>query len=266
MPEASTPEEIVRVLVQRNDILSEISDTPRTQSELVNLTENSQATVYRALTTLEELNLVTSSENEYKLTDLGWRVFEEHQSYVNSIHHDYELHRAVSQFPEPIELDSPIIEGAEAFFHESMSIGSASAPNKHLVQNANKVYTSLDGFMPSYLSAHIEPTRYSDQQVEMVLPDTIVESIIEQSKTELLSLYDTDNFQMYRISNPMDYSTTIVEMDEQTYAILLLHSSGSVICSIRITSDDGIEWARSRYEEIRQDATPVRINDDWFEI
>lgn len=266
MGDEPSPNDVVDALVQRYDILTNVTDGPITQAELREQTDVSRATVHRVVTKFEDLHIVEADDGEYDLTKFGERVVERHQTYLDAIEVDCRLERFVSSASKALSYDSPVLDGAEIFFQQSGSADEAIYQNKSIVENARRVRKVLDGIMASYFLVHLDPTKYEDQEVEVILPDTLADTVVNTYEEELQALFKTGNFKLFRTSEPVEFSTMVAETREDTFVILKVHAEGSVKCAARNDTESAQQWAESRYDRFRRNATPVRFRDNWTEV
>lgn len=259
-----TPDDVVDALVQRYDILEHVIDGPATQAELREVTDVSRATVHRAITKFEALHVVECDDNEYRMTTFGERVLDRHRAYVEGIREDCLLEQFVSSAPG-LSYDSPALDGADIFFQRSGSADEAIYQNKSIIENATRVRKVLDGVMASYFLIHVDPTKYEDQEVEMIIPDTLADMVLNTYEEELHDLFGTGNFHLYRTPEPMGFSTIVAETDDETYTILKIHDEGSVASAARNTTERARRWAESRYDEYRRASEEITFRDSWTE-
>lgn len=265
MDSEPTSEAVVDALVRRDDILEHLADGPVSQAEVRELTDVSRATVHRAMTEFVDLHVLECEENRYRLTAFGERVLDRHRAYVDAVDADCLREQFVSKVPTGLSYDSPAIDGAELFFQHSGSADEAIYQNKSILENATRVRKVMDGVMASYFLIHLEPAKFEEQAVEVIIPDELVDMVRTTYEEELDELFGTGNFTLRRTAEPMGFSTIIAETADETYVILKIHDEGSVVCAARNTSDEARRWAESRYESYRQRSAEITFRDNWTE-
>lgn len=261
MVDEPAPEEVVDLLIKRYDILRLFMDEPHSRADLQDRLDFSRATIYRVTSRLEDLHIIEAIDDTYRLTKFGQQVVNRHRDYFSAIRKDCQIEQFLSSVPTSLPFDSPVLDGAEVFFRTSGAAETAIHQNKLVIENAQRVRKVFDSMMSDYFQVHLEPTKHHGQEVEVVIPEKLVETALNIYEEELRELAATNNFELFTTTEPIEFSTTIAETDQNTHTILFVHTNGSVECAARNDTEPARAWAESRYEWYRQHAELVCLNE-----
>ena len=247
--------ELVAVLAQRRGLIETLATEPATQAELANRADVSRPTAHRAINQLEDFGLVRATDSRYELTEFGHEALNQHQAHLDTLDRLCRLSVPRQQIDPDLSLRSPILDGSDVSLSQQFAIDSASHSNKEIIENAVRVYTVLDGFTVNYFTGHLD--RVVTEEVVMIVSDTHLDGLLATYRKPIKELFDTDYFKLYRTEEPIPYSVTVAETEDQTYAILLTHADGQVKASVRNHSPEAVAWARERFDHYYDSAIRV---------
>jgi len=250
--------EMVEVFAQRRGLIETLAAEPATQAELGERAGVSRPTAHRAINQLEDLGLVRATDSRYQLTEFGHEALAQHQEHLDTLDRLCRLTVAQQQIDPDLSLRSPILDGCDVSLSQQYAIDSASHSNKKIIENAVRVYTVLDGFTVNYFTGHLEGS--VSEEVVMIVSDSHLDGLLATYREPIEKLFDTEYFKLYRTEEPIPYSVTVAETEDQAYGILLTHADGRVKASVRNHSPQAVSWAHERFDHYYDSA--IRVDQD----
>lgn len=247
------PSDRLRMLVQRRELLVDVSDGVTDRRELASRAEDSQSTVYRALKDLSEVGLLVERHGEYEPTALCEYLF----GRVHAIHAAATVLDDIdglSDAPGLDLVDPCVFEGATVTTAERHAPGRPLEPVIRLLARCEELVGFTPVVFPQLASEIAAPG-----------PDVDLELLVEPE-----SLHDPP----VRISNHADRAealsaTDVGVVEDRLPFGLFASTSPTVECCIvflqdglpfatlHSATDDAGEWALDLYDEYRHASTSL---------
>jgi predicted transcriptional regulator len=249
------PEELADVLANQTEVLEALADDPATQRELGKKTGLSHSTAHRRVKVLEDYQVVEERRNKYELTEFGGKALDWHRRYLDGLGELSRRSAFLEELQADISLDSPILDGADVFFSDSAVIDAAGYKNKNIFENAVQCYGVLDGVLSNYFSVW-QINNIVEKSV-VILHEDLAETVLNTYEDTIRELLKQDFLEMYRTSDSVPYTSTVVETQDSSYAILSKHSDGRLVVNLQNDNPAAVKWVKERYQQFQTNAEPI---------
>jgi len=257
-----TGEQIRKALRRRSDVLAELAADSQRKPALVERLDVSRSTADRAIDDLIDAGLVERDDGVYRATNAGELALDVHRQYAS-------LTDGIGTAMPMIEAKSP-----EAPFDTTLlangdlQLAEPHAPENALRETAESLQEAevVRGFAPviksSYASLLYEHVRERNLEVEVIVEREARESLaaVADNRAELADLLVADGVRVLETEADLPYALWLMSGPDIDRSGITVHNSGGIVGVITNDSDDAVEWCRSRYETIREEADPLPVD------
>ncbi|AFK20884.1 hypothetical protein E6P09_18565 (plasmid) [Haloferax mediterranei ATCC 33500] len=260
MSNQTRDDELLDVLHKRCTILEAVSDQPYTKPELVDVIGTSRSTIDRGIGDLKSVGCVERHNGKYSLTTKGRLALAEYTKYTDIVENLGRAGEILNYLPS----DSPV---SQAFLDDvSVYSSNPNVPDSAL-EASNKLLSSstrLVGLAPTALSTypHIIESSMRDQGIstEIVIEETVLDSIIEVRGEIMSRLASHEDVQFYRTDAELPYALWIIEQEDGATAGITVYENGGIQGVLMNDNPAAVSWARDVYREHRDCAVEARVS------
>ena len=242
MPQSSVPDERLRLLLQRRELMQRVVDGTTDRRELAAESDRSQSTVYRALNQLEDVGILTEQNGYYDATPVGTRLF----TRVQQLHAEAAVLERVSDTAPVSSLDGldPCVlreaSIAERRRHDPLE---PLEPVAEIFERNDEVFAATPILLPAFEQFELE-----------AMTEVVVERAALDASPELLS-EDREPVPEYVgvTEREVPFVFVVAESDQPECCVVVL-DNGSPCTSLYNTSCDAVQWTKSRYKLFREES------------
>lgn len=239
---------VLVTLNKRRNILALLTDGAMRRQEILRQVEDSKTTVYRSLSQLEEVGLVESTNDGYRLNRVGKDLFQRFDRLYEYADIVTDHRRLVNHLPEQVD-PSTLKHGETVRSKEH----GPQAPYRRLKREVAQC-SSLTALTPvlqkDLVDVFCEQVESNQLSIELFTSDEAL-SILDTRVYE--SLLDGEDISVRVVDQPLEHGVYIA--DDTT--LLTLFSDNNQITAIHITDSDAvIDPFEDLVHEYRERATP----------
>ena len=244
-------DDLVRLLLRRVDVLSQVSEGPHRIRELTEAVDVSRPTVHRSIKELEGSTLIVDTPDGYDITPYGEVVLEQYLGFLGRLD-GIRRHRELLQSLGGVALPPAVVDGAE--FAKPL----AFAPEKpyEVIEDVVRGTTRLTAFSPviveRYVSLFTDEIADGTLTADIVTTANVFEYIASQWPTQLRQVLDA-GLTVLVTDECIPFGLIVTEAP--TERICLIIQGGGSFQGV-ITNDDpaALAWGRERYRALRNGA------------
>lgn len=242
----------------RWETLVELSERPRSFSELRDELDIPQSTLNRNLSKLDDEGWVDEDQNRtYHLTSLGTVLVRR----IRPLEDVLTVADRLADHPDAFPLEEfgfDIARLADADWRRAQENEPYKAINRvrAVFRGATKLRAFTSHYNPAYIDVSERVARQPDGSVVGMVPDHQLEAAIEDEYFDLSQFRDEANVEFRVWEGDIDYGVAIVDDETVVYTGGLEGGMPSVM--FETTDEEVVEWTKERYEEIYEQSHPVR--------
>lgn len=253
MPE---PDDLVEIAARRHDVLRELRDDPTERHVLVDHLDQSKSTVYKGVSQLQELGLVTPTSRGLRLTQFGIAALERYEELARTA----DLGAVLADLP-PDTIDPSALVGAEAVVPDRQSVDRHLARLERLFEEAD----SVRGFSPAVSAeqSSIFHDRTTDDQLaaELVLPRALVSHLHRVDPTGFEEAVVAENVTFYQTDEDMRISLFLASSPDGCEVCIGTGEDGVATGLIVNDTAASREWAEAAFDRRRRSAERVTVDE-----
>lgn len=246
MTQSSVPEERLRLLLQRRELMQHVVNGTADRRELATDADQSQSTVYRALNQLADAGVLTERNGYYETTSVGARLF----TRVQELYAEATVLEDVSDTVPVSSLDSLdgcVIRGATTTESRRHDPHKPLEPVAEIFERNEEVLAATPVLLPAFERFELEG-----------LTELVLEQPALDARSELLSLEDRETTPEYvgMTEQEVPFVLVVAESDEPECCVVVL-DNGSPCVSFHNTSVDAVQWTRRQYRQLYGESESV---------
>ena len=247
---------MLQVVHKRLDILRFVCKERPTKRELVGAASKSRPTVDRAIRELEKYNLVRRANGLCKPTFAGRKACELYVDVKDSFSILDDTNTELSSLPLDAELSTAIFRGGSVFQPPDHAPYKRIEPMYDDLSEGNSLVAAARVFLPPYINQILSRGASGAMNMDLLIHDQILDALPENQKSTLLECVKSGET-VLKVDQLVEYSLFLID-DEILY--IAVHSdTNHLSLVIRNTSHQAIQWAKTRFSEIKESATPLRM-------
>jgi len=257
-----TGEQIREAVRKRSGVLAELADDSQRKPALVERLDVSRSTADRAIDELIDAGLAERDGGVYRATNAGKLALDVHREYAS-------LTDGIGTAMPMIEAKSPDAPFDTTLLADgAVQLAEPHAPENALRETAESLREAevVRGLAPviksSYASLLYEQVQERNLEVELIVERDARESLtaVADNRAELANLLAADEVQVLETGADLPYALWLMSGPDIDRTGITVHDSGGIVGVITNDSADAVEWCRSRYESVREDADPFPVD------
>lgn len=253
----SPQKEIIDLLSLRYEILSCLDGAEYEKPELIDRTDSSQATVYRALRELEEAGIIEYGTEGYRLTNCGKILLSKYTEFTVLVEDTMDARRVLNTIPGTPSISVEFVRNSEVVATDS----SGPPPGTRMSTLLSRA-ARVRGFAKAHTQSDAHDVWHRnvverDMDTELVFQTDMYDHLRSLENPKVEETLSSENFTAYTVEH-VPFGLLLIETrEEENFAVLLAYGTEDVLRGILINdSEKALDWARSVYEEYKQRATP----------
>lgn len=202
-PEA---DEVLSLITQRSEFLAVLHKSPMSPQELTSQIDVSRSTVSRALSTLEEHQIVAKESGKYKLTPFGQLAWNTYQDFEYELEHITNAAGFLAHLPNREELFSKkLFTGAE------MNYSSTKTPNGAIRELASKisefesVNILLSVILPIDVELYLEDMANETEDARIVVDKSVCTRLSSEQHSIISTLRESSSCSLYSVTHRIPF-------------------------------------------------------------
>lgn len=257
MTDGPSTAELVSLLSSRTKFLDELAATRREKRELVERLDVSRSTVDRALRELEMVGLVEQSDGTFGATATGRLAVEEYDRFANVLDDVASARRLLGTLPPDVDIDVALVEDAEVL------LSDGPAPHSPLLSVEENVSEASAGWgfsravtQPRFIDLFYERTTAGDLAFEMIYERAVLEHVLSTYPAKFAEMVEDGEFRVLVVES-LPFGMGLFELDDRSEVDVIVYDDRELTGVVRNDASGAVEWARARYERVRERATDV---------
>lgn len=252
-------EEILDVLGHRWNLLDTLADGPHSKPELETSLDVSRSTINRAISELEQVDLIEpSTSNGYQLSAFGRPIYHLCSSTGQCLDGIYEAYPFGSQFPTG--------EYGEAVMFDDATVvrPEPHTPDRPLQELLDRIRAanSLRGCTPVVLNQYIdvcyEQIRFDSLNMELVVTAPVRECLETTYLEQFSAALQQPNVNVFE-TETIPFGIILFDEGPACEAGLVIYSNTGISGLVTTESDHAIGWAKQFYQRCKAHATEVPV-------
>lgn len=246
------------------ELMAALSSGPKHKPELASRLGVSKSTVYNRITELEAEGAIERTGAGYRLTQAGRLYAEILADAADRLSTVSRARPLLAEFPRDHLPPVEALAGAEIVTIEFDPDQPAAAVIERLerADEARGFYP----YAPTRLVETVCDEIHADALVgEFVMEPALAQYVAGRLSPSAIEIVRSETASLLQTDASLPFGVTLFE-GETTEMVIPVYSGHGNLCGLIVSSDEpALEWASSRYERYREDATPVPLdpaNDD----
>jgi len=258
LEECRSLDKILRLVIQRIDILEAVHETQRKRTKLQRDLDQSRSTVYRALSQLEEANLVTERDGVYELTTFGSLLFGEYREFRQKVSSLWEA-RELFETARDVEqiFDPAVIYDADIHLVDECAPTYLYNRIADEIADANKVRGVARTVSEPIVNSYVTNCCHGDLTGDLVYTEPAFEFLQTEFEDEFRQLAQSDQFTCHSVSENVSFELLMFEEPLTKITIAIYDQTGVVRGTIATSHQRVLDWAETTYEHFREQASEV---------
>lgn len=246
--------EVLDILSDRHQFLRLLAEESLSQQQIIEQTQASQSTISRTLSQLQDLGIVSETDNRYELTLLGGLVHQNYEACVTEIEQLYSAEEILRDLSAGIPLDPVVLEGSEITISKPHVPDAALSPLLQLTREATEIKAAATMVHVGYIDTFHEQMKHSNLEAEFILIDAVAEHSTEMYSDRDTTMLQTERLELYKTAADLPYSLVLIQTADEVYTVIAVGSETGMHGSIVNTTDAAYEWAQDRYRQFKSNA------------
>ena len=243
------------VIQRREDVLDLIADNPLRQAEIADNLGISRSTVTRAMSELQDHDLVERIEGQYRVTSLGRTALESHRRYTALIRRLFECEPFLEHVPADAPFDPFLLADSTCHLVEQGASFQIRERVNQEFRNADRI-VGLGRTRSTQAAADIF---YQKVVVEGLPAENVLSTDLYTHLTELekgREILTAENMET-AIHDDVPYGLFLLgQGNGRTMVMTVYDETDSMKGVITSQSKFAIAWAETVYESYRSEAVP----------
>lgn len=244
---------------KRYAVLRSLSEAPKGKPALVEDVEYSRSTVDRAIRELLDVACIEPTEvggRTYRLTSTGRIAVQVEASYRDSSDRLDEYAGLLNSLPPDAPVSESLLSGAEVYY-SPRTPDIAFRPGTAVLDDATRMMGTATVVRTEYFENLRSRLDAGGFELEIVVESALFDAIKANYEEEFVALRELDAVDVYVTAESLPYALWVTEADDGATAGITIHEDGGVKGSIVNESETAVAWARSRYADYRNAASPL---------
>lgn len=249
-------ERLDETVTKRRDFLASLRDEPSTKPELVDRLDASRSTVDRAISDLQDHELVSRSGSEYQLTIVGKQAIQQYEQYLDGLGDLHDASEVIADIPADAQFHESLLEDAEVTTADLHDPNVPLDRTREIMETASEVRKVTPAVFP--VCVELVFNRSGDGlSLELLVPGDVVETLRE--RYDFGTDGDTEEIDLFRMAETPPYGLWIADTPDGEYCGLMAHSETGVRGLIVTQSPEACEWADEQITSYRSEAERVEF-------
>ncbi len=249
-------------LSKRHGVLESILEEPKSKSELVTELGQSRSTIDRSITELLMIDCIEPNERDrstYRCTPSGEVSLQTYREYCTDLEFVQRCAPVLNALPPNTELSKTFVTTAE--LHASDKTPDiAVQPTIELLSGATKLIGTAPVVFGDYFDILIDWMREGESELELILEEDLLESIVTNYESEFNVLAGFDSVEFYIYDGQIPYALWLIDREPTDHVGITIYEEGGIKGSLVTDSEPAIDWARDQYDRLRDDSTKLEFN------
>lgn len=255
--ETADPATVIEAVSRRADLLAAVRDEPRSKSALVSELPVSRSTVDRAVRRLESLGLVRRERGTVTLTLGGQLALSEFEECKAGIEGLMDAWGVLDPVPPDSKMDLSLFRGAEVISPDRYAPHQPVEAMEEFLRGAKRIEGVASAVLPEYVDIYSEQIVDQGMDVELVVPNPVLETLVTEYREELVTSLETGRLELIEVDTNPPFSTIIAQHGAPELGVVIYSESGTAGL-IRNSSEEAIGWAREWIDYWQERGDPIR--------
>lgn len=249
--------ELLAVVKRRGDVLRALDGGSHQKYRLEERLDVSRSTIDRGIRELEALELIERSEGGYRRTLPGTLALAEYDQFRDRIAGLCEAAALLANIDPSAEVDAALLEGGRVVESDRTAPHRPVEVLYGIVERSNVVRGFAPAIHPKQVDTYEEQLLEGTLTADLVLTEPVLEHMLSSYTEAFRATEELDQLRLWETPRSLQYSLTIAETPDGTYAALMVYSDqGTEGCIVNETPE-AVAWAEDRYEREREQATRI---------
>lgn len=255
--ESTDPARLIEAVSRRADLLSALRERPLEKSRLAAELPVSRSTVDRAVRRLESFGLVTRDRGAVSLTLGGRLALSEFEEFRAGIEGLMDATGVLAPVPPDSGMDLALFRDATVVSSHRYAPHQPVQEMQRLLTDAGSIRGVASAVLPEYVDLYSDQILEQGTDVELVVPDLVLETLVTDYWEELAASLETGRLDLKEVGVQPPFSAIIARHDDPELGVVIYAESGTAGV-IRNAAPEAIEWARDWIETWEERAEPIR--------
>lgn len=248
--------DVLRIAIQRRELLSRLEGESVDKRTLVDSLEQSRSTVDRAVRELEGLRVVQREEEGYRLTAAGRLVLEQYRRSVGAFDSIGEASALLADVPPDAPMSTALLDGADVAEPPPHAPAEPLQDVADLVASAERVRAVMAADRSQQLHSELYSRAFGGGlDGELILTEPLAGFIRDAFPSEPRD--PGDGFDLFTLES-IPYELVLVETaTESRVFVFVLDDTTAIRGTIRNDTDAAVEWGETAYRQFRAAATEL---------
>lgn len=245
---SADPERVIETIGRRTDLLRALQAAPSSKRGLVAELPISRSTVDRAVRDLEASGLATRDSGTVSLTFVGRLALSAYEEFYEGLDGLQRASGILDPIPADVSMDIAVFRGADIVHSEPHAPHQPVQALKNFLRGADRIRGVASAVLPDYVSVYSEQIIDEGTEVELVLSDQVLETVVGEYGDTLEASLGTGRLGIYSVESTPPFSTIIAYRDQPELAIVVYGESGTTGL-IRNSASEAVDWGEVWIEE-----------------
>lgn len=256
-PKPEQGEKLRKILHKRSDLLQAVVDEPAGKPELVDTVGVSRSTVNRGIRSLESVDCVESKNGQYTATKKGELALAEYRKYEAQTDTIDDSGDVLNFLPKDATISDDFLRNITVSSRDPNVPDAVLESSYDLLESTSRMIGLAPIALTTYPDLIKDGIENRSLSVELVIEDTVFDSLWNVNEDLISKLNGDDNVTLYISEDSLPYSLWVMEHEAGVTAGITVHGDGAVQGILTNDSPAAVEWAREMYNDYREQAIPV---------
>jgi predicted transcriptional regulator len=251
------PAPLTTLVQRRGDVLGAIEEEPLAKQDLDRRLDVSRSTIDRAVEELLEAGLVEAADGGYRQTLAGRLALAEHDRLRRGVEGVVDAADLLDTLEDDAGLGTELLAGARVL---EATPNATDRPIEALYDVVERA-SFVRGFGVAIHSRQVDTyhRRFVEEGLggEVVLTASAIEQLLGRYPEGFQDALATDRVAFWETDETFPYSLTLAETPDGPHVGVVVYDGEDVPGCLINDTRAAVEWARERFESVRERARPV---------
>jgi len=250
---------VLDAISRREAVIECLTAGPKHNRDIRDEIGVSRSTVYKALTELEELDVVRRGDDGHELTELGRLLFERYRSFHSEFEDICASGRLLAMLPEGADLPFMFLSGAEVVVSKRHAPNSPVQAVERIVEEASMVKGTGPVVLPRYVEVFAGQLITDKLEAALVYEKPAFQHLLDAYAEEFEPTLESENLEAWVTERELPFALLVTDEATQKVAVVVYDDGGEIRGLITNDSREAYEWGHEQWKQYRALATEPSI-------
>lgn len=246
--------ELVRLLARRGRYLDAVSDGATRKRDLVTAFDVSRSTIDRAVRELADAGLLDRAHGTVSPTLRGHLARDAYRRFHGTIAGIVDAGDVLAELEDDLPLDVRLFEDATVVDAATHAPQRPITELEEILERAGHVRTLANSVIPDLVTLYRDRIVEGDLGADVVVTPEVLDVLVANHHAEVDDVVQNESVTFWLTEEPLPYGLVVASLDDRDVAVVIC-GQGSIAGLVTNDDPDALEWAETRFQEVRRDAT-----------